>query len=389
LKQIPSEGTRPTDYTINQFLSGTTPRSKMNLVLHIGTEKTGTTSIQLFLKHNIAQLERNGIYIPRTPMIDSGNHRWIPLFAKDVDAQPNWEVLKLLPLQHFKSVEDRNIRISQKRDQFLSECQNAANSTCNTIILTSEHFQSTLRSADELHKLRALVENFSNSIRIFIYIRDPLKTAISLLSNQLKIGKTPRNLSSPTFGNIEYICNHAETIQRWHECFPNAEIIVRRFDRGRLKNGNVVVDFCAQVMGDFREDDYTFLQPVNETLTLTGMALLRKLNLRLPALINNRLNPMRGDAIVDFVMEHTSGERKFLPCRDEFDIYKHYFSESCEWVRYHYFPHETSLFSDEVVFAEEKIDLESIEVDSRLYEELVISLWRRQKELESRLNEAA
>jgi hypothetical protein len=353
----------------------------VNLILHIGTEKTGTTSIQEFLKKNIDQLDRNGVYVPRTPMVGSGNHRWIPLFANNDGFSDDFIVA-----QQFKSGEDRKEKINRKRRQFIDECQNAA-SACNTLILSSEHLQSRLRTVEEIQRLRDLLEEVADKIIIVIYIRDPLKMAISLLSTAIKSGGAPSSLPSPGQAYFENVCNHTQTIRRWKECFPDANILVRRFDRSFLAKGDVVIDFCSQVIDQFCEEEYEFLKPSNETLTLTGMALLRRLNLRFPRFMDNKPNPMRGQ-ITLFVMKNTLDGSKFLPCRDEFEAYKNHFSESCESVRSNYFPLEESLFIDQKEFAEEKIDLSNVKIDSLVLENMVESLWSQKRNLELRLRNA-
>ncbi len=358
-----------------------TPKGKMKLILHIGTEKTGTTSIQQFLKKNIDQLDRNGVYVPRTPMVKCGNHRWIPVFANNAKFSDEFVIL-----QQFKNEEDREERVYKKRSQFIDECRNAAN-TSNTLILTSEHFQSRLRTAEEVHRLRDLVEKIADQTTIIIYIRDPLKTAVSLLSTAIKSGGAQRSLPTPSSAYVENVCNHSQTIKRWQGCFPDAKIMVRRFDRSFLAKGDVVIDFCSQVIDDFCEEEYDFLEPTNGTLTLTGMALLFKLNLQFPRFINNKTSPMRG-SISEFVMKNTLDGSKFLPCRDEFEAYRKHFSESNESVRSHYFPLDESLFIDQKEFAENQIDLAEVEIDSQVYEKLVGSLWKQKRKLELRLRDA-
>jgi hypothetical protein len=48
----------------------------MRLYVHIGTHKTGTTSIQAFLRHHSRSLARSGIFVPETgvPHGESGHH---------------------------------------------------------------------------------------------------------------------------------------------------------------------------------------------------------------------------------------------------------------------------------------------------------------------------
>ena len=353
----------------------------MDLVLHIGTEKTGTTSIQEFLKKNIVRLRENGVYIPQSPMVGYGNHRWIPLIANNNDFSDDFSII-----QKFKSLEDRKERINKKRDELIDECRNAATS-CKTLIFTSEHFHSRLRSIEEIQRLKKLVEELASRIRIIIYIRDPLNTAVSRLSTAIKCGGTMVGLPSPQQQSIESLCNHAHTIRRWQECFPDAEFIVRRFERSFLEKGDVVIDFCSQVIDEFSEDEYEFLKRANETLSLSGMALLRKLNLEYPKFIDNKSNQMRGQ-ISRFIMNNTRDGSRFLPCRDEFEAYQSHFHESCEIVRSQYFPLNQSLFNDQKEFAEKRINLAEVQIDPRLLENLIISLWGDKRKLELKLRNA-
>lgn len=351
----------------------------MDLVLHIGTEKTGTTSIQEFLKKNIVRLRDKGVYVPRSPMVGYGNHRWIPLIANNDDFSDDFVII-----QKFKSLEDRKERISKKRIELIDECQNAA-ASCKTLIFTSEHFQSRLRTIEEIQRLKKLVDELASSIRILIYIRDPLKAAVSRLSTAIKCGGTLVGLPSPQ--SIENLCNYAQIIRRWQECFPDAEIVVRRFERSFLEKGDVVIDFCSQVIDEFSEDEYELLERSNETLSLSGMALLRKLNLEYPRFVDNKSNPMRGQ-ISKFIANNTNDGSRFLPCRNEFEAYQSHFHESCEIVRSQYFPLNKALFDDQKEFAEKRVDLTEVQIDHRLLEKLIISLWEEKRKLEIKLRNA-
>ena len=53
------------------------------LILHIGTEKTGTTSIQEFLGINRAALAEQGLHVPE--FLGARTHRWAAYMAENVD----------------------------------------------------------------------------------------------------------------------------------------------------------------------------------------------------------------------------------------------------------------------------------------------------------------
>jgi len=340
----------------------------MNLILHIGTEKTGTTSIQSFLKINRIALMQNGIYVPQSTMTWSGNQRWLPIMANRDDYTDDF-----VKLQNFKNQEEKRKKIIQKKAEFLLECQNLS-AKYHTLILSSEHLQSRLTRKDEIQKLKALLDKISHTVCIVVYIRDPLSTAISHLSTMIKNGQTPQALPAPNEKYYETICNHAQTIKKWGDCFPEAKFIIRRFDKKSIINNNVIVDFCTQFIPNFKIKNYKLPVAVNTSLTLTGMKLLRKLNLKYPPYIENLPNPMRRD-MTSFVMKNTSDGSKFLPSKEEYEAYHDHFAVSCENVREHYFPSEKSLFTQQYQFSNEKIDLREYDIDSSLSERLIYYLW--------------
>ena len=92
----------------------------MKLILHIGTEKTGTTSIQKFLTGNRENLIENNIYIPITLMAgNAGAHRWLPYLAIDGDFTDLF-----LKRQQFKTSQSKKKKINSIKKQLSLEFQN-------------------------------------------------------------------------------------------------------------------------------------------------------------------------------------------------------------------------------------------------------------------------
>ena len=88
----------------------------MKLILHIGSEKTGTTAIQRFFKKNRERLIQNGIYYPLAPMVPDGNHRWGPLFANNNDYIDDFVVM----MQLQSTEEKRKLFLSAKANSLVS-----------------------------------------------------------------------------------------------------------------------------------------------------------------------------------------------------------------------------------------------------------------------------
>ena len=100
--------------------------------------------------------------------------------------------------------------VLEKRNELIDECRNAA-ASCKTLIFTSEHFQSRLRGIEEIQRLKKLIEELASRIRIIIYIRDPLDTAVSLLSTAIKGGGSWVGLPSPQQKSIENLGRRSDT----------------------------------------------------------------------------------------------------------------------------------------------------------------------------------
>ena len=348
----------------------------MKLLLHIGTKKTGTTSIQHFLKQNREKLLENKIYIPQSPMVAKGNHRWVAVFAYNAS-----RIDDLIIGQQFKNNQERSEKIRKRKDQFLSECQEAK-ATCNTMILSSEQFHSRLQSQEEIQRLYSTLNPIFEEIEIILYIRDPLKMAVSSLSTTIKAGGIDSTLNTPSSQDLEG--NHYKTINQWEKNFPEAKITVRRFEKSRLIDGDIVSDFCSQIAANFHKKDYTFFKPTNSTLSLTGMALLRRLNFKFPRFTDNKPNPIR-KTIVEFVENNTDDGSEFLPCEEEFKLYEDYFAEPNEKVRSRYFPEERYLFESQTKLATDKINLENIKIKPEIYEQVIENLWENKRKLELKL----
>lgn len=113
-----------------------------------------------------------------------------------------------------------------------------------TWLISSEHFQWRLTTTQELARLRAILQPLFTRIRIVIYLRDPLATAISCWSMRVKGGAPLHALSQPGhFGH--HICDHRGILERWLAVFGREQICVRLFAREAFVAGDLIRDFCA------------------------------------------------------------------------------------------------------------------------------------------------
>ena len=73
----------------------------------------------------------------------------------------------------------------------------ASASDCKRWIISSEHLQSRLTTDEEIHRLYQLLRDLFKEITIVLYIRNPVDTAISLLSMFCIYGDVLEQLPEP------------------------------------------------------------------------------------------------------------------------------------------------------------------------------------------------
>lgn len=201
------------------------------LILHIGTEKTGTTSIQEFLLKNRDVLRMNGIFMPETPSSSAPNHRKLATACFNSgridDSFVDYKIIDFFEWQ------ESTLKIIE--DELRSSC-------LDTHILSSEHFSSRLTTHDEIDRLFNFLSDIYAEIKVIIYFRRQDEYAVSLYSTNLKSGGVGKDIIPsgmlPDRYDYHSICN------KWAKVFGRKNIIARQFDRNILKNGSVLSDFC-------------------------------------------------------------------------------------------------------------------------------------------------
>jgi len=311
-------------------------KASMDLILHIGTEKTGTTSIQQYLLKNTDALRGEKILLPLSIMHGkSGNHRRLVSFAANEDAEDDfYRMTGLVCLEE----RQRQVAIWKKSfDQELIESHD-----CHTAIISSEHIHSRLRHFTELNKFRDYIQSRFQKIEIVVYLRDPLETVLSSISTSVKSGSSRSNIPLPTNPRWNFLVHHKNTLRTWRSLFPQSTITPRIFSQQHLQHGDILADFSMVCNLDITKLVRVNLQ--NQSLNWLGTELLAKLNSVLPAhMPEGGLNPVRSEMLSLF-SEAFQRPPMMTPSSEVIERYHEAFLESNEWVRLNYFPHLSELF---------------------------------------------
>ena len=287
----------------------------MTVYVHIGTMKTGTTTLQSFLYSNRAHLLRHGYLYPLSIKARSDEfHSHNPLAAA-----PPGTYLEAL------QAEVRAAGVPH-------------------LIISSENLQRELTAPAQLGDLRACLDQLScGEVRIIVYLRDVHGLFTSLCTQTLKAGdagdyaRLPPQESHPWF---RIVPDHRGTLQRWGEAFGRGQLIVRRYDRERMLCGDLLQDFM-QAIGCPWAEDLVIPANCNQALNLLEMELLRRINALTPGSVHAAHSLKK--QLYEQMHRHLASADpalRFEPPHAVTAAYEEYFKDSEAWVAQHYFPKE-------------------------------------------------
>lgn len=294
----------------------------MKLTLHIGTEKTGTTTIQEFLRLNYKTLRGHSIYTSTA----LGPERCSNILVQKSSCRYYLEE---------KKSPKQNRYINNSFNFFLSEVKKTAFDKDAHWVISSELLQSRLRDYDQLHSLKGLLDPLFETISILLYIRKPIDTAVSLWSTGVKCGGSITSLPDPKNAYWNNACNHKNTIERWGDVFSDSLINIRLFQKEDFAGEDLISDFLYQINPILKKENFTAPERKNESISRTSLLLLAHVNSICP---KKRL-------ITNNIINDLSDLPAYHPSKNEIDKYNEEFRESDEWVRSNFFPHKRSLWS--------------------------------------------
>ena len=229
------------------------------LYLHIGFNKTGSTSLQYCLAQNSATLEQAGFLYPGAAQ-DSyvQNLQHTPLAA----ALPERPVAWLRP------------RKRAGLDRALADLLAAIDaSPAAAVILSSEAFGGLDMTADHVARVRDKLAGFE--IFVIAYIRRQDSYFLSTYQEDIKNG------GQHLFQFKRYASNRqlafSQRLAPWRAVFGADRVIVRPFDHRFWPEGRLEYDFLDAI-GAPRDDVQTLEKPANESLDIQSLEFLRRIN---------------------------------------------------------------------------------------------------------------
>jgi hypothetical protein len=238
----------------------------VDLVLHIGTGKTGTSSIQSFLHANRDRLADLGFLYPRTP--GKARHARISLSVlpeEAVERAPAWH------RQGFTSHPEFSAEVHSSLRAELAEAG------LPRAILSDEALFGAKPVA--LERLRQLTDDIARSVRLVVYLRRQDDHVASRYQQVVKVGETRRLVERVQALNLRGFYDYRAKLARWQQTMEPTTLVVRRFERDSFVEGSLHQDFLDAAGVDARADDLKPVTLLNESLDAESVELLRILNL--------------------------------------------------------------------------------------------------------------
>jgi hypothetical protein len=225
----------------------------MDIYLHIGTPKTGTTSLQYSLRAAAGALAAHGVLYP-DPQHLTGHHLVMAL-ARPHDALPTF-------LRHNPKL--RGTDIASLAAETLAGWKAEIDRTRpKAVVLTSE-FLCELARSDEIGALHSALAGLGGTIRPVIYVRDPADFFLSSRQQRVKTSGKPLVYDDPGF--VALIDRYAAVL--------GVPVIVRPFIRRSLKDGDIVRDFLAATVGALVPEGKVPTIRRNESISAEAMSIL-------------------------------------------------------------------------------------------------------------------
>lgn len=240
------------------------------IFLHIGSEKTGSTSIQKYLRENESFFALENVVL-LSGTCNTNNREFSSVFL-DSNKIDDYHLARGKNSKLLRSKLD-NKNFDKIRKEMLRKMHSD-----RILVITSEQFSSRYTTSDEVSKLYRFLSEFSLDIRVVCFLRDQVPTLPSLYSTMLKgtyTGSYLDFLNSIDVNHPQW--NYLNLDELWSTYFEN--IIYREFKRSCLVDGDVVSDFLYQLFeGEVPSHFSDFSGSSNRSLSPRGIIFHQRVN---------------------------------------------------------------------------------------------------------------
>jgi len=230
-----------------------------NIILHIGTQKTGTTAIQIFLTNNQTQLKDEGFeYLdPRTGKLGLDNH--------------NHGHLALCLTGYW-----RNTNHQLTREEAWGMLKSAVEESEHTVIVSSE-LLSTPQILPHLPFIKASLGGLN--VKVIIYLRRQDIFVQSVYKERLKGNEQRIFETAYQEGDYKKVLDFRNIVDQWAHSFGQENIQIRPYEKKQLLNGDILADFMNVIGSGIGDEMQRLEEHINKRMNRHILEISRELNL--------------------------------------------------------------------------------------------------------------
>lgn len=243
----------------------------MKCILHIGTEKTGSSVLQHWLYHNRENLSKQGVYLSERMGMPI-NANFVSYFLDYLD---DWAYrLNITTLE-------QKDRFFKDFEPFIAEEIQQAEKTHDTMIITSELFHSRYIKRELIEKLKVFLDKYFDEVEVVCYFREQSAMRLSFYNTMMLVVGEKGDINDFDKEQLEqnHYYNFYKVANDWATVFGKENCCFKIYERNRFYQKDIRKDFIHifKPKFDFEALDYN-LKSANSSFSAVQLELFRLIN---------------------------------------------------------------------------------------------------------------
>lgn len=227
--------------------------------LHIGTPKTGSTALQIFLESNPIALGKYGALYPSRTLRGHGHH---DIAFHIAGGYPAWASPAACSLK-------------ETAQAFRDEVQAQKEGLHQKIIFSSENFY-LLCDPQAVAEFLYTAGIPAKDLTIVVYIRRQDEIQVSWYNQRIKAQGFSGSLSE-SIAEYSSQWHYEQQLDRWEKAFPDAKLIVRPYQRADIPDLDIRKDFLRIIQAE--EAEFSFAaEDTNSSLNIDLLEFQKEIN---------------------------------------------------------------------------------------------------------------
>ncbi|MDX2333307.1 hypothetical protein IRA69_06340 [Campylobacter hepaticus] len=352
----------------------------MTAYIHIGTPKTGTTTIQHFLANNRNELLKNNLcYLNYKGSLD---HWFIPKLLDTLWKKSNKSLDIFYKNKHIFLDYQEEIQIIKKEVEKLNSKQ-AVLLSCEGIYQLCSSFEFLTIFKEILHFI-----GISN-IKIIVYFRRPADYFIAYYTQSIKGANSNyaniflKNPNEDIHFMIKYQLQYSKIMEIYSTIFKQDNLIIKSYDKNKFFNNNLIDDFLS-IFQITQNPSFKQANNKNKSLDILGVNICNILyeNINFANLI---IQKNLVSSFTTIMEKFFSTRSNFLPKKSIYINYNKFYDEEIKKI-------ETKYLNNQELFSTinlnnykenwhiEKIDNDDFKQIILFFQEIITLILNNQKE---------